>query len=56
MLKFVMHLLGYFVTIGLSICIMIFGWGLTPISWGWIIGGGIAGSVLGAVIALGGDK
>lgn len=25
----------------LSICVMIFGWGLTPQSWGWVIWGNI---------------
>lgn len=27
--------------IGLSILVMIYGWGLTPVSWWWIIGGGV---------------
>ena len=30
----------------LSIWIMMYGWGLEPHSWGWIIGGGVAGRIL----------
>lgn len=29
--------------------VMVFGWGLRPVSWGWIVGGGVFGQV---VIAL----
>jgi hypothetical protein len=30
----------------LTILVMIYGWGLEPKSWWWIIGGGIAGRIL----------
>ena len=30
-------------TIVLSILVMIYGWGLEPKSWWWIIGGGVFG-------------
>jgi hypothetical protein len=29
------------VSVGLSVCVMMFGWGLQPKSWWWIIGVGI---------------
>jgi len=32
-------------TIALGIAVMIYGWGLHPRSWWWIIGGGIFGQV-----------
>jgi len=31
---------------GISILVMMYGWGLEPKSWGWIIGAGIAGQVI----------
>jgi ABC-type transport system involved in multi-copper enzyme maturation permease subunit len=33
----------WFLSVGLSILIMIHGWGLTPKSYWWIIGAGILG-------------
>ena len=38
--------------IALTVCIMIYGWGLTPQSWWWIIGGGFFGRVLIAVVEI----
>lgn len=38
------------VLFGLSICIMLFGWGLKPVSWGWVIWGGIGAIFLSAFI------
>jgi len=32
--------------VGLQILVFIFGWGLTPVSWWWIIGGGVVGFTL----------
>jgi hypothetical protein len=43
-------LLGYIVGIVSSILIMIYGWGLEPKSWLWIIGGGVFLSLLGEVL------
>jgi hypothetical protein len=34
------------VGMALSIAIMIYGWGLEVRSWGWILGGGLAGRLL----------
>jgi hypothetical protein len=33
----------YCVAFGISFMVMIFGWGLEPQSWGWIIGGTATG-------------
>ena len=30
----------------LGIGVMIYGWGLAPVSWWWIIGGGVAGRII----------
>lgn len=49
MTKFLLSLIGYGLAIGIGILVMMFGWGLEPASWGWIIGGGIGGSLLGAL-------
>jgi Kef-type K+ transport system membrane component KefB len=29
-------------SLGIGICVMMFGWGLEPKSWGWIIGGSLS--------------
>ena len=48
-----LYVLGFVVTIAT----MIYGWGLTPESWLWIIGGGAASSLLIAIsLALGERK
>ena len=31
------------IAVALQICIMIFGWGLHPQSWWWLVGGGVFG-------------
>ena len=49
MIGFVFNLLGFAVALGLGIAIMVFGWGLHPISWGWVIWGGIASSFNGVI-------
>ena len=39
-----------FILIGvLSVLVMIFGWGIEPVSWGWIVGGYLATAVIGAM-------
>lgn len=52
MTKFLLSLVGFFVTIGLGILVALHGWGLEPQSWGWIIGGNIAASLIGALFQL----
>lgn len=32
--------------VALSVCVMVYGWGVTPKSWYWIIGGGLFGQTL----------
>jgi len=41
------------VAVGLSVLVMIYGWGLTPVSWWWIIGVGVFGQVFMKMV---GDK
>jgi hypothetical protein len=36
----------WFATVAMSVCTMIYGWGLEPKSWWWIIGAGIFGRFL----------
>jgi len=40
------------ISFGLSVAVVINGWGLSPVSWPWIIFGG-AGSILLTAIAVG---
>lgn len=40
MQKIIISLFGFIIAILLGIAVMIFGWGLKPESWWWIIGGG----------------
>jgi hypothetical protein len=50
-------LFGLAIGIGASIAVCIYGWGLDPKSWWWIIGGHLLGqSVAHAVVALGKGK
>lgn len=52
MTKFFLSLIGFFLAIGIGIAVMIYGWGLQPVSWGWILGGGIGGALVGALFQL----
>jgi hypothetical protein len=48
--RFLNYIFLLSVTVALSACVMIFGWGLHPRSWWWIIGGGVfAHSVIRAI-------
>jgi hypothetical protein len=42
--KFLAMLFVAALLIGLSVLVMMFGWGLEPKSWWWIIGAGIFGN------------
>lgn len=52
MTKFLLSLVGYIVAIVMSYLVMVHGWGLQPVSMGWVVGGGIAGSLLAALFQL----
>ena len=39
--KAVAGVFGFVLTIIISIAVMMYGWGLEPKSWWWIIGGGV---------------
>ena len=52
MTKFLLSVVGFAIAIAMGILVMIHGWGLEPQSWGWILGGGISGSILGALFQL----
>ena len=56
LLKLVLSLTGFFFVGLLSVGIMMFGWGLKPISWGWIIWGYLATSIIGAMFTAAGDR
>lgn len=49
MTKFLLTLIGFGITFSMGILVMIYGWGLQPVSWGWIIAGGLVGTFLGAI-------
>jgi len=52
--KLVVILLGICLSIVLSVSVLIYGWGLTPKSWFWILGIGFFGQLIAqALIALG---
>ena len=53
MTRFLLSMVGFGIAIGLGILILIHGWGLQPVSWGWIVGGGIGSAILGAMFQLG---
>ena len=46
MVKLLAYLSMTSASVGLSIAVMIFGWGLHPQSWWWIIGGGVVGTTV----------
>jgi hypothetical protein len=52
MIRFLLSMIGFGILMGTGILVMIHGWGLEPQSWGWIIGGGAAGTFLGACFQL----
>lgn len=56
MTRFLLSLIGFMLSVGVGVLIMIFGWGLQPVSWGWIIGGGTFGAFLGALFQLADKK
>ena len=39
MMALLLNLLALAVTFVGGLLIMIYGWGLTPVSWGWVVGG-----------------
>ena len=49
MIRFLFSFLGLVFVFIMGILIMMFGWGLEPVSWGWIIGGGLCSIFLGAL-------
>ena len=52
MTRFLICLVGYFFAIGMGVMVMIFGWGMEPVSWGWIVGGNAAPALVGAMFQL----
>lgn len=52
MTKFLISLIGFIFAMGLSILIMIFGWGLEVQSWGWVIWGYIGAAFIGALFQI----
>jgi len=48
--KFLVTVFGLMIAVTVSILTMIYGWGLTPKSWGWIIGCGFFGVIFAHVI------
>lgn len=49
--KFLLSIVGYVFVMGLSIMVMINGWGLEVKSWGWVIGGGLLTTFIGALFS-----
>lgn len=48
--KIALNLIALAVLLGTSILVMIHGWGLEAKSWGWILGGTLAGLFIAAVL------
>ena len=46
--RMALHTLSFY----LSIATLIYGWGLSPKSWGWIIGAGLVGQLFVMVLLL----
>jgi len=46
MAKGVVLIFGFIIGLALTIAVMIFGWGLEPKSWWWILGGGVGIRIL----------
>lgn len=53
MTKFLLSLVGFGIAFGLGVLVMIHGWGLQPVSLGWIIGGGVGSAFIGALFSIG---
>lgn len=49
-MKALVALFSAAVIFGLSLCVMLFGWGLKPESWGWVIWGNIGAILVSALI------
>jgi multisubunit Na+/H+ antiporter MnhC subunit len=47
--RLLVQFLGLIVATGTTILVMIYGWGLTPQSWKWIIGFSFLGHMTGAI-------
>lgn len=54
-MKILAGLFGMIMTMALSFCVMWFGWGLRPVSWGWVIWGSIGAVLVGGIISALGD-
>ena len=52
MVKFLLAFTGFVIAFAMSILVMLFGWGLEPASWGWIIGGGLVSVLIGSLFSL----
>ncbi len=48
--KFLVSLFGIFVSMGISILVLIHGWGLEPKSWTWIIVLGFIGNLAASLL------
>ena len=46
MMKFLSYLFLLTISVGLNIAVMMYGWGLHPRSWWWIIGVGIVANTV----------
>jgi hypothetical protein len=47
-MKLAISLFGMIIAMALSVCVMLFGWGLEVKSWGWVIWGSIGSAFIGA--------
>lgn len=52
MVRFGVGVMGVLIMLFFEIGIMLKGWGLSPVNWGWIIGGHVAIIVLGGIVRL----
>ena len=48
--SFVLGLFGIIVSVATTVCVMIYGWGLSPKSWWWIIGMYLIGIIVALTI------
>ena len=56
MKELIILIFGTIIGISLSITVMIYGWGLEPKSWWWIIGGGIFLRILVGIMETAGSE